>query len=82
MTEYEDRFVYDGTFSLITSKSVYTKIIAEYSTYTVVTSYTTTYEPEVVLHSLGFLAIPGIILIMIGIGLIVGGKASKPKTTI
>jgi len=74
-------FVYDNTFSLITSKNVYTKIIAEYPTYTVVTSYTTTYEPEVVLHSLGFLAIPGIILIIIGIGLIIGGKASKPKIT-
>jgi len=74
-------FVYDNTFSLITTKTVYTKIIAIYPAFTVTTSYTTTYKPVTVPYSLGFLAIPGIILIIIGIGLIIGEKTSKPKAT-
>jgi len=70
-------FVYDNTFSIITSKTVYTKITAEYPTYTLVPTNTTTYEPEMTPRSLGFLAIPGILLIIVGVSLIVGSRIGK-----
>jgi len=77
-------FVYDNTFSLITSKTVYSKITAEYETYTIIRTYTTTYEPEVKPYTISYLTIPGILLFIIGIGLIAGhslGKKHKVATT-
>ena len=72
-------FVYDNTFSLITSKNVYTKITIEYQTYTVTRTYTTKYVPEIKPYTLSFLVVPGIILFIVGIGLIIGGMVSKRK---
>jgi len=62
-------FVYDNTFSTITSKTVYTRIEQ------------TAYERKVEHLSLSFLAVPGIILSIIGLGLIIGGVAVRFSTT-
>lgn len=75
-------FVYDNSFSVVTSKTVYTKIEASYETYTVITTYTTVYKQEVKPYTLSFLTIPGIILLIVGVGIALGGSIAKRKVEV
>jgi len=70
-------FVYDNMFSIITSKTVYTKIVVEYKTYTITTTYSTTYVQKVVPHTLSHLAIPGILVFIAGVGVVVASRTTK-----
>lgn len=80
-------FVFDNTFSIITSKTVYAKIIASYEKYTYITiTYTTTiYEPTTKYQTLSYLLPPGIIVLAIGVALLATSKfiipQQKPLTT-
>jgi len=70
-------FVYDNTFSVVTSKTVYSKIVATYLGPTITTTYTTVYEREVKAKTLTELLLPGIVLLIVGIGIAVGGALSR-----
>ena len=72
-------FVYDNTFSLVASKNVYTKIDVTYNKYTTITTYTTRYVSEVRYRTMSSLLMPGIIILIIGIGLTAGGYGMKER---
>lgn len=80
-------FVFDNTFSIITSKTVYAKIITSYEKYTyITTTYTTTiYEPTTKYQTLSYLLAPGIITLAIGVAFLVAlryiSPQQKPPTT-
>jgi hypothetical protein len=58
-------FVFDNTFSIITSKTVYAKIVASREEYTYVTmTYTTTvYKPTTKYQTLSYLLAPGVVML-------------------
>jgi len=70
-------FVYDNTFSVVTSKTVYSKIVATYLGPTTTTTYTTVYERETKAKTFTELLLPGIVLLIVGIGIAVGGAMTR-----
>jgi len=70
-------FVVENTFTLTASKTVYVKIAIIGSISTTTTTYTTVYEREVTTKTLTELLLPGIILLVIGIGIAVGGALTR-----
>jgi len=74
-------FVLDNKFSIITSKTVYAKIVASYEKYTyVATTYTTTiYEPTTRYQTLSYLLAPGVVMLAVGVALFVASKHTSPR---
>jgi hypothetical protein len=74
-------FVFDNTFSIITSKTVYAKIVASHEEYTyVTTTYTTTiYEPTTKYQTLSYLLAPGVVMLAVGAGLFIASRHTSPR---
>jgi hypothetical protein len=74
-------FVFDNTFSIITSKTVYAKIVASREEYTYVTmTYTTTvYKPTTKYQTLSYLLAPGVVMLAVGAGLFIASKHIIPR---
>jgi len=74
-------FVFDNEFSIITSKTVYAKIVASYEKYTYVTiTYTTTiYEPTTKYQTLSYLLAPGVVIFAVGAALLTASRYSSPR---
>jgi len=74
-------FVFDNEFSIITSKTVYAKIVASYEKYTyVTTTYTTTiYEPTTKYQTLSYLLAPGVVMLAVGAALFIASKHTSPR---
>lgn len=60
-------FVYDNTFSVVSSKTIHTMIIAVYSAYTTYTTFKKVVQPQIMLHNISDLLAPGIVLLVIGV---------------
>jgi len=76
-------FVFDNEFSIITSKTVYAKIVASYKKYTyVTTTYTTTiYETTTKYQTLSYLLAPGIVMFAVGVALLTASRHTRPRQT-
>jgi hypothetical protein len=74
-------FVFDNTFSIITSKTVYAKIVASYEKHTYVTkTYTTTiYEPTTKYQTLSYLLAPGVVMLAVGAALFIASRYARPR---
>ena len=74
-------FVFDNTFSIITSKTVYAKINYSYETYTYETIiYTTTvHEPSIRYQTLSYLLAPGIVVFAVGIALLIASRYTSQQ---
>jgi hypothetical protein len=74
-------FVFDNTFSIITSKTVRAEITASYEKYTYVTkTYTSTvYEPAIRYRALGYLLAPGVLVLVAGATLLVASWYANPR---
>jgi len=70
-------FVVENTFTRTASKTVYVKITAAGLIPTLTTTYTTVYEREVTTKTLTELLLPGIVLLVVGIGVAVGGALAR-----
>jgi len=74
-------FVFDNTFSTITSKTVRAEITASYEKYTYVTkTYTSTvYEPAIRYRALGYLLAPGVVVLVAGATLLIISWYASPR---
>jgi hypothetical protein len=74
-------FVFDNTFSIITSKTVRAEITASYEEYTYVTkTYTSTvYEPAIRYRTLGYLLTPGVLVLVAGATLLIISWNASPR---
>jgi len=74
-------FVFDNTFSIITSKTVRAEITASYEKYTYVTkTYTSTvYEPAIRYRTLGYLLAPGVLVLVAGATLLIASWYASPR---
>ena len=74
-------FAFDNKFSIITSKTVYAKIVASYEKYTyMTTTYTTTiYEPTTKYQTLSYLLAPGVVMLAVEAALFIASKHTSPR---
>jgi hypothetical protein len=74
-------FVFDNTFSIITSKTVRAEITASYEGYTYVSkTYTSTvYEPAIRYRALGYLLAPGVVVLVAGATLLIISWYASPR---
>jgi hypothetical protein len=73
-------FVFDNTFSIITSKTVRAEITASYEKYMHVSTYTSTvYEPAIRYRTLGYLLAPGVLVLAVGVALLIASWYTSPR---